>query len=909
MKVDAVLDSRGSSPSVHYNPYENPSPRELQMELESVLQQDFAFPGTYHQVMEHLSCPHLGLRVDGLEDVSLPLNDQSARAIHALADSCKNGSGRSFLELGTGFSFIKPEWNIWLQTRMREELLRKVLPEDCPVAFKLSKLMLWEADADAPEHSCKPISKSETEFATIVVVLPSKFSGGNVHFCSHGSKQSYPTQSRAECTMLSIFWYDGLDCSFQPIISGRRLALAYRLVYTGQGSPPSLREMQGKTNKLGLVLSKWTRMRAIDVVDLPATVAYPLQHDYPMGRQLFLRGHDSHRLRHLRTHCADFGIEVVVGVIKRRSANETIRQDNTEADSMVEDPPKPEKPQPLAVISSITNIDGAPLATNHMNVLHLHAPDILCSDPQSSSSWVLALYHQQCTDWIKIKNALHDKKLAFEAYLNFLCQSLTRDLTNQPPHIVKLEEHARERMHRSLPRTSPFNLSLQSVLASLAILRNDYDSWNSATVAAGHDAPLLQILRNVRWLDAWNTFSLEKTLETLNHCWSLRTFHECISAVVDIDAEPIPAQEERANGVTQKGLQKWTTDQLKLRLGLLDNLRENDVAPFIRLLFAKGQNFFIQEIYNHCFHEVPDSEFFIAFISTLSRVHGSPYQQLIELCLRRLLEDLKHIARTRSLSPEHQSALKARGFMIYDYFLSIRRHQDVIDVLIESLDQIQGLPAFNETATAFHLPLVGEILLKRFPLYRIQPWDPPFKTYYARLVSFLAYFCLYCDGRSLLEMKRGKTPQKRVLDTFLYSTYLDSATFCGPRSEINLLIGQVKTTKVLQYRRQRDFLHITRSCVQDLYLHLKVNTRFFSDLRAFGGIDSVNLIMDGFAGVEGGVDALRARFALDPTIPRQVNPLLQPGLACGVYYFKDGEWVLTHQEVGPRGSTEISALV
>lgn len=118
------------------------------MELESVLQQDFAFPGTYHQVMEHFSWPHLGLRVDGLEDVSLPLNDKNARAIHALADSSKNGSGRSFSELGNGFSFIKPEWNIWLQRRMREEVLRKVLPEDCPVTFKLSKLMLWEADAE-----------------------------------------------------------------------------------------------------------------------------------------------------------------------------------------------------------------------------------------------------------------------------------------------------------------------------------------------------------------------------------------------------------------------------------------------------------------------------------------------------------------------------------------------------------------------------------------------------------------------------------------------------------------------------------------------------------------------------------------------------------------------------------------
>jgi hypothetical protein len=33
MKVDAVLDSRGSSPSVHYNPYENPSPGELQVHI------------------------------------------------------------------------------------------------------------------------------------------------------------------------------------------------------------------------------------------------------------------------------------------------------------------------------------------------------------------------------------------------------------------------------------------------------------------------------------------------------------------------------------------------------------------------------------------------------------------------------------------------------------------------------------------------------------------------------------------------------------------------------------------------------------------------------------------------------------------------------------------------------------
>lgn len=118
------------------------------MELESVLQQDFAFPGTYHQVMEHHSWPHLGLRVDSLEDISLPLNDQNARAIHALADPSKNESGRSFSELVTGFSFIRPEWNILLQRRMRKELLRKVLPEDCPVAFKLSKLMLWEADAE-----------------------------------------------------------------------------------------------------------------------------------------------------------------------------------------------------------------------------------------------------------------------------------------------------------------------------------------------------------------------------------------------------------------------------------------------------------------------------------------------------------------------------------------------------------------------------------------------------------------------------------------------------------------------------------------------------------------------------------------------------------------------------------------
>lgn len=74
-------------------------------------------------------------------------------------------------------------------------------------------------------------------FATMVVILPSLFTGGAVHL-SHGPfsvVHDYSAQSQVETVVLS--WYTDVAHKFQPITSGYRLALYYNLVHI---TPPSV---------------------------------------------------------------------------------------------------------------------------------------------------------------------------------------------------------------------------------------------------------------------------------------------------------------------------------------------------------------------------------------------------------------------------------------------------------------------------------------------------------------------------------------------------------------------------------------------------------------------------------------------------------------------------------------------
>ena len=112
-------------------------------------------------------------------------------------------------------------------------------------------------------------------FATIVVVLPSRFSGGAVHV-SHGETSQVldcSANSHTDTTVLA--WYTDVQHEVKPITSGYRLALSFNLIHTTKSLRPALPSQSNITSRLSEVLTLWR-----DGDGGPSKIMYLLSHKY-----------------------------------------------------------------------------------------------------------------------------------------------------------------------------------------------------------------------------------------------------------------------------------------------------------------------------------------------------------------------------------------------------------------------------------------------------------------------------------------------------------------------------------------------------------------------------------------------------------------------------------------------------
>ena len=113
---------------------------------------------------------------------------------------------------------------------------------------------------DAQSHLTVPYS-AETPpgtFATITVVLPSEFTGGDIR-ASHGG-ESLTLESAAnspyETTLLA--WYSEVNYETEELTSGYRLALVYNLVCNSSDMPlPYLPDENTLANRIRELFQKW----------------------------------------------------------------------------------------------------------------------------------------------------------------------------------------------------------------------------------------------------------------------------------------------------------------------------------------------------------------------------------------------------------------------------------------------------------------------------------------------------------------------------------------------------------------------------------------------------------------------------------------------------------------------------
>ena len=128
-----------------------------------------------------------------------------------------------------------------------------------------------------PPHSTE---KTEGMFASLIIVLPSKFQGGEVHVAHGDSKDIFDISASSEFSVSALAWYTDVIHEVKPVTSGYRLAISYNLVNPSRGIPaPHLPDMHSAVSGVQRIFRMWAKGE-YDLSESSGTIAYLLDHQY-----------------------------------------------------------------------------------------------------------------------------------------------------------------------------------------------------------------------------------------------------------------------------------------------------------------------------------------------------------------------------------------------------------------------------------------------------------------------------------------------------------------------------------------------------------------------------------------------------------------------------------------------------
>jgi hypothetical protein len=180
----------------------------------------------------------LSLTVEGVGQVPLPVSSATARKLSAVAQPARHGyKDETRLDRSVRDTWEIPAQRLalderrWARTlapqleRIRREL---GLPRGCRLRAQLHNLLVYERGQFFAPH--RDSEKADDMLGTLVVVLPSRFTGGELVIEHLGEECTVPGSAR-QITLAAFY----ADCHHEvrPVRSGYRLALTYNLIAEG----------------------------------------------------------------------------------------------------------------------------------------------------------------------------------------------------------------------------------------------------------------------------------------------------------------------------------------------------------------------------------------------------------------------------------------------------------------------------------------------------------------------------------------------------------------------------------------------------------------------------------------------------------------------------------------------------
>ncbi len=183
------------------------------------------------------------------------------------------------------------------------------------IEAQLYKLLVYDTGSFFVPH--RDTEKAPGMFATLVVVLPCDYSGGEL-IIRHRGEEARVDLHRDEPSeaAFAAFYADCLH-EVLPIASGYRLALIYNLIRVDEGPLPQAPDYGAQQTQLTRLLAEWDRSGS-----LPDKLVYPLEHAYTEAEIGFsaLKGQDAAAAQVLIPAAATANCDLYLALL---SVNET----------------------------------------------------------------------------------------------------------------------------------------------------------------------------------------------------------------------------------------------------------------------------------------------------------------------------------------------------------------------------------------------------------------------------------------------------------------------------------------------------------------------------------------------------------------------------------------------------------
>ncbi len=271
----------------------------------------------------------LSLEVEGFGPVRLPVTPAKARKLISLGQPARFGRGEETLTDPD----VRDTWEIprhlvraeWDDATLRDMLATVKeelgLQNAAELAADLHSLLIYEPDQFFLAH--QDSAKSDDMVATLVVTLPSSYTGGELMVGHNEELKAY----RGSKTALSLVAFYA-DCRHEvlKVKSGYRVTLTYNLLLRGDTSRPPGDE--GTVAELASLLGEHfstpvPRYYTGPLADPPGRLAYLLDHEYTPRALSWsrLKGDDASRVSLLREAAERAGCETILALADIRETH------------------------------------------------------------------------------------------------------------------------------------------------------------------------------------------------------------------------------------------------------------------------------------------------------------------------------------------------------------------------------------------------------------------------------------------------------------------------------------------------------------------------------------------------------------------------------------------------------------